>query len=470
MLRTLSIIVVTVLFLASCTGGYGGRDAISSTVTDLQTYTGEFTRRDGTPVYIVSVNDGLAVVVTGNVFKLEPLGEKDRFGLEGIAERIGFGRDSNGQIINVTDSQGTYPRKSAAVPAAIEAMFTDKKVESYAYSPPKITADLEVAEASTKGFRVDSLESIVDDLNQDADYAHFHSLLISRGEKLILEEYFMGYTADRPHNLRSATKGIISALVGAAVHRGEVTLQDYPLRRIGEKTDIEISRHKASLTLGEMIDMRHGLQCDDWDEASPGNESNIYGKQDWTRFILAIPDAPGSDDGPTYCSAIPLMVGRYLEIATGKSLPAYADEVLLAPLSIKRSDWTWSFELKAKRELHGAQIYLRPKDMLRVAHLYQRSNNGDDRQIFSKDWVPNTFKAITPLGDWRRYNDFWWAYELERPGEETVTVNMASGIGGQKIAVVPKLDVAIVMTGGSFSEGRPGPTRVIERIIRSIKD
>ena len=46
-----------------------------------------------------------------------------------------------------------------------------------------------------------------------------HSELLYQDGKLVLEEYFYGYNAQRPHQLRSATKSVVSALAGIAIDR-----------------------------------------------------------------------------------------------------------------------------------------------------------------------------------------------------------------------------------------------------------
>ncbi len=48
----------------------------------------------------------------------------------------------------------------------------------------------------------------------------WNSILLIKDGKLILEEYFYGFTADSLHELRSATKSFTSALVGMAMDRG----------------------------------------------------------------------------------------------------------------------------------------------------------------------------------------------------------------------------------------------------------
>ena len=458
--------------LTSC-GDRGGSAADEnvavSAVANPSDYVGEYTRGDGTPFYIVERDSSLVAVVTGNVFVLKPV-DTDRFELDLVdaSEPVSFERDAEGRVVATSDSQGSYPRKTAEVPAEITSLFGDHNLPAYSYTPPSgAEPGLPVGDASKNGLPPTVIEDLVNDIYSDPDYRHAHALLVQKNGELVLEEYFAGFDQEQPHNLRSATKSVISALVGAAVLQGHVRLDDKPLAVIGEAEGRTISEHKAALTLADMMDMRHGLRCDDWDSESPGNERNIYGEPDWTTFILSIPDAEEEADA-SYCSAMPLMVGRYLEIATGQPLPQFADQALFSPLGFERSDWQWDFDLEAKEGPHGGQVHLRPRDMLRFGELYSRGglSEADDR-LLPEGWVATTFDATMPLGDWRRYNDFWWAYEVERDGGSPVTVHMASGIAGQKIALVPALDMIVVMTGGSFSEGRSGPTKIIERLIQA---
>src|SRR5688572_17649775 len=49
------------------------------------------------------------------------------------------------------------------------------------------------------------------------DLPRLHSLLVSRRGELMLERYYNGARAVRPANIKSASKSIISALVGIAI-------------------------------------------------------------------------------------------------------------------------------------------------------------------------------------------------------------------------------------------------------------
>jgi CubicO group peptidase (beta-lactamase class C family) len=54
----------------------------------------------------------------------------------------------------------------------------------------------------------------------DGTWADVHAILLYKDGKLVLEEYFYGYDIDRTHQLRSATKSVVSAVAGSAVLAG----------------------------------------------------------------------------------------------------------------------------------------------------------------------------------------------------------------------------------------------------------
>ena len=61
------------------------------------------------------------------------------------------------------------------------------------------------------------------------DLPRLHSLLVSRRGELVLERYYNGARAARPANIKSASKSIISALVGIAIERRLIPAVDTPI-------------------------------------------------------------------------------------------------------------------------------------------------------------------------------------------------------------------------------------------------
>lgn len=95
-----------------------------------------------------------------------------------------------------------------------------------------------------------------------------------------------------------------------------------------------------------------------------------------------------------------------------------------------------------------------------------------DRQIVSREWVAESTKRhIDALGIGYGYQ--WWIGKTTH-NNQTIKVLFASGHGGQKIFIIPQLDLVAVFTSRVFnSKGHSGPEGfllkyIIPSILRSV--
>ena len=149
--------------------------------------------------------------------------------------------------------------------------------------------------------------------------------------------------------------------------------------------------------------------------------------------------------------------GRIVERAAGKSLPEFADEVLFGPLGIQRADWKWNFTLDRSQRNEFGQIYLRPRDMLKLGILIQNRGKWKDRRVVSTSWIDAAVghqsridDSDYGLGIWHR----WYGVQT-LSGYRRVDTIMLSGNGGQKVYLVPSLDLIVVSTGNAFFVDSP---------------
>ena len=100
--------------------------------------------------------------------------------------------------------------------------FHPRLDENYQYKQPQqredkwLTSTLE--EETTHFTRIYDL--VKDIINEK--YKDIHSLLIVKNNKLVLEEYFYGYSADDLNGIQSASKSFWSALLGIAFQQGAI--------------------------------------------------------------------------------------------------------------------------------------------------------------------------------------------------------------------------------------------------------
>src|SRR3954447_11537641 len=79
-------------------------------------------------------------------------------------------------------------------------------------------------------------------------------------------------------------------LLGIAIERGLVRAVDATLGELlGGHPRVDADPRKAGITLEQLLTMRSCLECNDWDEPSPGNEERMYPREDWVRFALELP-------------------------------------------------------------------------------------------------------------------------------------------------------------------------------------
>ena len=106
------------------------------------------------------------------------------------------------------------------------------------------------------------------------DYGAITSIVVSRAGEIVREEYVTGDT-DSLRDTRSCTKTVLGMLLGIAIAQGLVTGVDVPvLELLGDQSPR--GDGKERVTVGDLLTMSSCLDCNDWDEASPGNEERMY--------------------------------------------------------------------------------------------------------------------------------------------------------------------------------------------------
>ncbi len=211
----------------------------------------------------------------------------------------------------------------------------------YAYRMPAAGGDgWPVGSLAKAGFDEPAIERIVSNIAAtipDLKAPYIQGVLIERHGKLLLDEYFNGYDADRPHDVRSAGKSVTTLLVGRAISDGAPFS---PGTRIATLLTSYApfqndDARKQAITIANLMSMSAGYACDDNDDASPGNEDRMQSQTrqpDWYRYTLDLPMlfAPGTR--ALYCSAEINLLGAIVAKETGRWLPDYFYERFARPM------------------------------------------------------------------------------------------------------------------------------------------
>ena len=99
------------------------------------------------------------------------------------------------------------------------------------------------------------------------------SVLVMRGQAIEYERYFGDANAATLHDTRSATKSLTALAVGVAIDRRALAGLAAPA--FGYLADLAPFAHddpaKSAITIEDLLTMSSALDCNDDDDASPGN-------------------------------------------------------------------------------------------------------------------------------------------------------------------------------------------------------
>jgi CubicO group peptidase (beta-lactamase class C family) len=203
------------------------------------------------------------------------------------------------------------------------------------------------------------------------------------------------------------------------------------------------------LVLEDLLTMRSGLACNDWDNASPGNEEKMYDAQDWVQFYLNLASTHAPGTTTVYCTGNPVTLGHVLKNATHQSAATFAQSRLFGPLGITSARWN-TYDNGSEIDT-GGHIQLRPRDMARIGQLALQRGMWNGTQLVSSAWIDASTAAHGAFdsGPADGYGYLWWRSADPR-GIATVQTFYANGAGGQFIFVTPELDLVAVMTGENY--------------------
>jgi CubicO group peptidase (beta-lactamase class C family) len=335
----------------------------------------------------------------------------------------------------------------------------------YRYAVPKNLNDgLAAGSLASAGLDAAAVTEMVNRI-ADSTYKNVHSVLIIKDGKLVLEEYFYEYDQSRLHQLRSATKSFVSALVGIAIDSGVIESKNATVLSFFPEYDLKnLTEDKKRITIENLLTNQSGLDCDDNNESSSGNEVKMGRSPDWVKFILDLPmvDKPGSRG--RYCSGGVIVLGRIIEKATGKSISDFASRNLFKPLGI--SDFKWNFKPDNSSAESFCQISLAPRDMAKFGLLYLNGGKYNGKQIVSSEWVKASLSKQSVVNN-TDYGYLWWRQWLSVNGRRVDGVT-ARGNGGQRIYLWPDLNMVAVITGGNYNERSPSDQLLINYILPSF--
>jgi len=281
------------------------------------------------------------------------------------------------------------------------------------------------------------------------------SLLVTRHGTVVAEASYGGSGRNgKPHNVKSASKSLLSALVGIAIDRGAISGTDATLGELLPTYARDLPPEKARITLGDLLTMRSGLR------STSGEQYGAWvANGDWVAAALRQPVVSPPGEEFSYSTGNTHLVSAILTEACGKSTRKLASEWLLEPIGARIAAWERAPE---GYYLGGNNLSLTPRDLARLGQLYLQKGRWQGRQVVPAHWVAESTRALTEGWPERygAYGYFWWV-----PPDDPWGSFAAIGYGGQLLYVVPELEMVVVVTSTLETKGEEWDREVF-RILR----
>lgn len=290
------------------------------------------------------------------------------------------------------------------------------------------------------------------------EFKQITSVVVSRHGKLVYEQYFDQDGAQALRNTRSVTKTVTGMLVGLAVDRKLLGVDSKVLPYFPELRPLAYpDPRKDSITVEDFLTMSSLLECDDDNQYSRGNEERMYLIEDWSRFTVDLPIRgfpdwqPRSEQSPygrawSYCTAGVTMLGPLLERASGQGVQEFAAANLFKPLGI--SQVKWQIQPKGSA-MTGGGLQLRSVDLAKLGQLYLNGGRWDGKQVISAEWVRRSTAPQANARPGVDYGYLWWLQKIQAEWRAVPSYAM-SGMGGNKVFVLPEQDAVVVITTTNF--------------------
>lgn len=277
--------------------------------------------------------------------------------------------------------------------------------------------------------------------------------------KKIYGDTWHDYKKDDCVHIMSATKSVISLLVGIAIDKGQIGsvddkvldyFPDYKVKR-GEKTIYDV-------TIEHLLTMRAPYKCkgDPW--------SKVCASENWTYASLDfLGGRKGLTDEFKYQTVCLHILSGILYKATNMKTVDYANKYLFEPLGIRphtiytaktaEEHKCFTIEKTPKENVWfcdteglgtpGYGLCLSAEDMAKIGLLCLNNGVFDDKRIISSDWIEKMTRPRTIENqNWQgmEYGYLWWILNREK------NIYAALGNSGNVIYINPEKSIVITVS------------------------
>jgi CubicO group peptidase (beta-lactamase class C family) len=296
-------------------------------------------------------------------------------------------------------------------------------------------------------------------------YTDIDSVLLYQNNRLIIESYFNGFSADQIHQTRSTFKSITGLLAAIAFDKKLLEPNELVLPLISRYSHSKnIDPRKSKMKVSDLLNMTSGFDCSEMPGTGPYHDDAVDNGPTPLKYSLAMPMSTEPGTEWKYCNSNSFLLGVSISAALDRAklpnIDHFARKYLFEPLAIKNYRTYTSPEgfLYAQ----GNARFL-PRDLAKIGLTILNNGQWNGQQIISEHHAKSIINGIVDAHwSWTdlikghpslnaRYA-YQWHLTQFAIGEKLISTSHSWGNGGQFIFVIPDSDAVVVFTGSNYND------------------
>ena len=269
------------------------------------------------------------------------------------------------------------------------------------------------------------------------DNRQLYSVVVSKNDKIIYNQYFNGKTGADLFNNQSLTKSVMSLLIGIAIDKGYITSVDQKIIKYFPELADDTDKRKQDITIRQIMNQASGLWHEDLTRMD-----KYFALDNPYEYVLAQPLVSEPGKVFHYNNAATHILSVILTKASHMNTLTFANKYLFGPLEIKNINWG-----KMKDGYYDGcgllSVQMATADMTRIMSLLLHNGNYNGKGIVSSEWINQLLHPAifynTPWG----FEGSTYALCFYHYNYKGTPITYALGWGGQFSFIIPAKNAVV---------------------------
>lgn len=267
------------------------------------------------------------------------------------------------------------------------------------------------------------------------------AFLVIKGDEIIHESYYDGYSKDKISNSFSMAKSVLSVITGIAVKEKKLSVEESVHNYLPEF----VQEKDKELKIKHLLSMTSGMNF----KESYGNPIGFMAKAYYGTDLKALTKGYELEKKPgteySYLGGNNLLLGFILEKVTEEKVADYGSRMLWEKLGME-NDAKWILDHEDGDEKTFTGIYATARDFAKIGKLYMNYGEMYGEQIVDSAYVVESISPIN-VPNVSGENTDYYGYSWWLTNYKGFKVFYMRGILGQYVICVPEKSLIITRLG-----------------------